>query len=145
MLSIIVTGHGGFASGLSLAITQIMGQQPQFVTIDFTDGMSSEELEQLLELAVAQNPSDKGVVFLTDILGGSPFRQAALLSMQLPNSEVICGTNMQMLIALLLERENLTIAQCSDVLIDAGREGITSFALQTQQNVSKDAGDNDGI
>ncbi|EOW93216.1 hypothetical protein WGC_03832 [Escherichia coli KTE41] len=45
MLSIILTGHGGFASGMEKAMKQILGEQSQFIAIDFpetehfTDGL----------------------------------------------------------------------------------------------------------
>lgn len=35
MLSIILTGHGGFASGMEKAMKQILGEQSQFIAIDF--------------------------------------------------------------------------------------------------------------
>ncbi len=31
MLSIILTGHGGFASGMEKAMKQILGEQSQFI------------------------------------------------------------------------------------------------------------------
>ena len=33
MLSIILTGHGGFASGMEKAMKQILGEQSQFIAI----------------------------------------------------------------------------------------------------------------
>lgn len=36
MLSIILTGHGGFASGMEKAMKQILGEQSQFIAIDFS-------------------------------------------------------------------------------------------------------------
>lgn len=35
MLGIILTGHGGFASGMEKAMKQILGEQTQFIAIDF--------------------------------------------------------------------------------------------------------------
>ncbi|HAV8362221.1 TPA: hypothetical protein JLC67_001164 [Escherichia coli] len=37
MLSIILTGHGGFASGMEKAMKQILGEQSQFIAIDFPE------------------------------------------------------------------------------------------------------------
>ena len=33
MLSIILTGHGGFASGMEKAMKQILGEQSQFIVV----------------------------------------------------------------------------------------------------------------
>ncbi len=30
MIAVILSGHGGFASGIAEAITQVIGEQPQF-------------------------------------------------------------------------------------------------------------------
>lgn len=41
MLSIILTGHGGFASGMEKAMKQILGEQSQFIAIDFPETSST--------------------------------------------------------------------------------------------------------
>lgn len=51
MIGMILCGHGNFASGMYSAIKLIAGEQEDFATVDFSAGMSSEELkEQLLVL-----------------------------------------------------------------------------------------------
>ena len=44
MLGIILTGHGGFASGLEQAMKQILGEQPQFIAIDFPETSTTARL-----------------------------------------------------------------------------------------------------
>ena len=51
MLGIILTGHGGFASGLEQAMKQILGEQPQFIAIDFPETSSTARLTAQLEQA----------------------------------------------------------------------------------------------
>ncbi len=53
MLGIILTGHGGFASGLEQAMKQILGEQPQFIAIDFPETSSTARLTAQLEQAVS--------------------------------------------------------------------------------------------
>lgn len=79
MLSIILTGHGGFASGMEKAMKQILGEQSQFIAIDFPETSSTALLTSQLEEAIAQLDCEDGIVFLTDLLGGTPFRVASTL------------------------------------------------------------------
>ena len=53
MLGIILTGHGGFASGMAQAMKQILGEQPQFIAIDFPESSTTALLTTQLEQAVA--------------------------------------------------------------------------------------------
>ncbi|EEV7411795.1 PTS N-acetylgalactosamine transporter subunit IIA [Escherichia coli] len=87
MLSIILTGHGGFASGMEKAMKQILGEQSQFIAIDFPETSSTALLTSQLEEAIAQLDCEDGIVFLTDLLGGTPFRVASTLAMQKPGGE----------------------------------------------------------
>ena len=77
MLGIILTGHGGFASGLEQAMKQILGEQPQFIAIDFPESSTTARLTAQLEQAVNELDAEHDIVFLTDLLGGTPFRVAS--------------------------------------------------------------------
>ncbi len=49
-----------------------------------------------------------GVVFLTDMLGGSPFRSACELADAQGDCEVLTGVNMQLAAEMMLERDGLS-------------------------------------
>ena len=144
MLGVILTGHGRFASGLYQAACQIVGEQPQFAAVDFPDGASSDTLEKELRMAIEACDRGDGVVFMTDILGGSPFRYSSLLSMEIPNIEVITGTNMQMLIEMLMERDDLSPAEFREMGLSSGIRGITSLWHESQKKRATEVED-DGI
>lgn len=61
---------------------QILGEQSQFIAIDFPETSSTALLTSQLEEAIAQLDCEDGIVFLTDLLGGTPFRVASTLAMQ---------------------------------------------------------------
>ena len=145
MIGVILTGHGSFATGLHEAAIQIVGKQEQFQAVNFPDGASTEALEQQLRDAVKVCDKGDGVIFLTDLLGGSPFRTASLISFELTQAEVITGTNMQLLLELLLEREDLTPQEARDVMIESARIGITSFWHENQKKSSQTEVCDDGI
>lgn len=84
MLGIILTGHGGFASGMEKAMKQILGEQSQFIAIDFPETSTTALLTSQLEQAIEQLDGEEDIVFLTDLLGGTPFRVASTLAMLKP-------------------------------------------------------------
>ena len=62
MLSIILTGHGGFASGMEKAMKQILGEQSQFIAIDFPETSSTAQLTSQLEEAIAKVKGIEGTL-----------------------------------------------------------------------------------
>lgn len=127
MLGIILTGHGSFATGLYEAVVQIIGKQAQFTAINFPDGMSSEVLEQQLTDALKKCDKGDGVILFTDILGGSPFRLSAMLSYQFNNVEIISGTNLPILLEMLLQRDELDAESFRLRALDIAKSSITSL------------------
>ena len=127
MLGIILTGHGGFASGMEKAMKQILGEQTQFIAIDFPETSTTALLTSQLEQAVNMLDSEDSLVFLTDLLGGTPFRVASTLAMQKPGREVITGTNLQLLLEMVLEREGLSSEDFRLQALECGHRGLTSL------------------
>ncbi|PHM74250.1 PTS galactosamine/N-acetylgalactosamine transporter subunit IIA [Xenorhabdus kozodoii] len=127
MLGVVITGHGGFASGLLQAVEQVIGSQEQCVAVDFSEGMCTETLKKALAAACRQCDQGKGLVFLTDLLGGSPFRQASQITLNHPAYQVITGTNMQMVVEMMLERGGITATEFRDMALECGHRGLTSL------------------
>ena len=134
MLSIILTGHGGVASGLEKAMLQILGEQEQFVAIDFPETSSTAILTAQLEEAIQTLPETEGIIFLTDLLGGTPFRVASTLAMPRPDCEVITGTNLQLLLEMAMERDDLSCTDFRQQALECGHRGLTSLADELVRN-----------
>ncbi|EID4340441.1 TPA: PTS sugar transporter subunit IIA [Vibrio vulnificus] len=130
MIAVILSGHGGFASGIAQAITQVIGEQEQFRFLDFPEQMTTPQLEVAMRQAIEEIDSGDGIVFLTDLLGGTPFRTASLLSQERDDIEVVTGTNMQMAAEMLLERDELTLTAFREMAVECGHRGITSLAAE---------------
>lgn len=127
MLGIILTGHGGFASGMEKAMKQILGEQTQFIAIDFPETSTTALLTSQLEQAVEELDGEEGLVFLTDLLGGTPFRVASTLAMQKAGREVITGTNLQLLLEMVLDRDELSGEAFRIQALECGHRGLTSL------------------
>lgn len=136
MISLILTGHGHIASGMQEAITQVLGAQNDLYTIDFPEGVSTEQLEAELKQQVAQCQGE--LVFLTDLLGGSPFRIASLIAQSRPGTQVVAGMNLAMFAEILIERDGMNSAEeCCNSILQAGRSGITSLAERLARQKTK--------
>ena len=146
MIAVILSGHGGFASGLEKAVVQIIGEQEQFKAIDFPVDMTTPQLELAMREAIAEIDSGDGVVFLTDLLGGTPFRTASLLSQEQEQEyiEVVTGTNLQMVAEMLLEREGISIEEFRCQALECGHRGMTSLAGELAKSQQREVVE-DGI
>ncbi|MGF1728231.1 PTS galactosamine/N-acetylgalactosamine transporter subunit IIA [Photobacterium kasasachensis] len=145
MIGVIISGHGAFASGIGQAVNQIIGEQPQLVCIDFPSEMTTEQLEAAMRKAMDQVDSQEGVVFLTDLLGGTPFRTASLLSQEVEHIEVVTGTNLQMAAEMLLERDELGLVGFREQSLICGHRGITCLHDEMQRQREAEVEADDGI
>lgn len=146
MIAVILSGHGGFASGIEKAIHQVIGEQQQFIALDFPEESSTQQLEAQMRQAIQEIDSGKGIVFLTDLLGGTPFRTASLLSQERDDIQVVTGTNLQMAAEMLLERDELKLIEFRDQAIECGHRGITSLAAEMAlKDKTTTAEEHDGI
>lgn len=127
MISIILSGHGGFATGLEKAMMQIIGEQSQVIAIDFTERSSPSQLNAQFNQALASLGEDDGVIFLTDLLGGTPFRLASILALEKANREVITGVNLQLLLEIVLDPDGLSSQELRQKALACGHQGLTSL------------------
>lgn len=127
MLSIILSGHGGFATGLEKAMKQILGEQEQFIAIDFPETSSTALLTAQFEEAIGALDESEDLVFLTDLLGGTPFRVASTMALEKPGREVITGINLQLLLEMVLERDCLSSKEFRLQALECGHRGLTSL------------------
>ncbi|MFZ7188166.1 PTS galactosamine/N-acetylgalactosamine transporter subunit IIA [Avibacterium avium] len=135
MTTLIVSGHGHFATGLQSALEQIIGQYPKVAFFDFDDKqITPEQLRQNIEQYLNAG-QESAVLFCCDILGGTPFRQCAMIAQQFEHAEVIVGTNLQMLIETIMAKDELDFSALVTLALNSANQGITS--LSAQQKISR--------
>lgn len=129
MIGLVVTGHGHFADGIHTSAQMIAGENDYVRYINFEEGMTPEQLAEKFNAAFDEFKSCDGVVVLSDLPGGSPFKTAVECKYARPEQkiEVIAGTNLPMIVTAvtMLDME------------DDPRRSITAFcgglAVCTQQ------------
>lgn len=142
MIHFIVSGHGHFASGIISAATLIAGEAEAFTAIDFPEGDSANALAERMQAAI-DTLGEAPVIIFTDILGGMPFRTAAQIAANRAHTEVVCGTNVQLLVEAALERsEDSTPHDLLNQILPNAREGLNRLsAIQPKSPVTPDADD----
>ena len=132
MIGLVVTGHGQFAEGLHTSARMIAGENDHVKYVCFEEGMGLEELAQQLNAAYAALSDCEGIVVLSDLPGGSPFKTAVECAVANPdnNIEVLAGTNLPMLItaATMIAFESDPKALADEVMFE-GKDNIVRFEL----------------
>src|SRR5690606_19866440 len=64
--------------------------------VDFTEDKSPESLKEEINSFIKS--TDKKIYVFTDLVGGTPFKVSSELTLEYPNVEVFCGTNLPMLV-----------------------------------------------
>mgnify|MGYP002517241499 CR=1 FL=1 len=145
MIGLVVTGHGLFAEGMHSSAKMIAGENENIKYVCFEDGMGLEELGEKLSAAYTELAGNDGIVVLSDLPGGSPFKTAVEVSMSHPDKkiEVLAGTNLPMIVtaATMIEFEEDPKA-LADELITTGQECIVRFELAVREEEEEDE---DGI
>lgn len=130
-MKIVVTGHGKFASGLKSTVSLLAGKIPNIVYVDFLETMTDEDLAKRFKETLTHSPD---AIFFCDLVGGTPYKQAALLSTEFPNIAVIAGCNIGSLLEVGLQNdltEWTDTQKVSNLLIDASHDGIKKFGENT--------------
>ena len=145
MLGLLVTGHGHFATGLNSSLELIAGAQANVALVDFEADHSIETLKANLTNALDSLKEYDGVLVLSDLPGGSPFKTSVELKFERPDQaiEVIAGTNLPLLIA----SSTMTAVfdnplDLAEAMMPEGKDSIIRFELAARV---EEESDEDGI
>ena len=133
MLGLLVTGHGRFATGLYSGLEFIAGTHKNVELIDFEDAHSIEHLKACLNQTLDSMKPYDGVLILTDLPGGSPFKQAVQCKLERPEQliEVVSGTNLPMLVACATMSGVFdTPLELAQTMLPEGKNGMTFYSEQ---------------
>ena len=145
MIGFILTGHAQFSNGLASAIDMVAGDQPAFQIVPFDGSKAASYGEDLRAAISAMRAETDGVLVFVDLLGGTPFNQAMMISQDISDVEVVTGANLPMLIELLLTRgAGSTLAELADQAVTVGQTGIVHRRLEPTV-ADDDLDDEDGI
>lgn len=141
-IRIIVIGHGKFASGIRSSLELFIGNQNSADFIDFTKEMSDVELEQKL---AEQINDEEDLIFFTDIVGGTPYKEAAKLAFNKKNVGVVAGCNLSSLLETAF-KEYHNKEELMQELVSTTKKSAQIFQKNDIQDVTEEENDfSDGI
>lgn len=130
MIGFILTGHGHFSTGLKSALDMIAGPQPAFETVPFEEEAAGQYGDRLREAVSAMRAQTDGVLIFCDLMGGTPFNQSMMITAEQDNVSVVAGTNLPMLIDIVMSRtEDSAIEDLVDEAVTVGEEGVCHMEL----------------
>lgn len=127
MNAIILTGHGRYSEGLYSALCLVIGKQENIAFVNFPEGEGTSELDKKLSAALESFKGAENILILADLLGGTPFNRAVLLTRGMENVRVLSGCNFQMAYAAAFESES-DIDTVVKNIIDEAVESIMVFS-----------------
>lgn len=134
MVSILIIGHGNFATGALSATRLVAGAPENVYALDFPEGMSAEELKEAMQarLAAIETPE---ILVMADLAGGTPFRTAVELKMTMPEKQirVVAGTSMPALMEAAFSSDSMDLAELTADVIQTGMEGFVDWDTQTAE------------
>ncbi|NNN45535.1 MULTISPECIES: PTS galactosamine/N-acetylgalactosamine transporter subunit IIA [unclassified Vibrio] len=145
MIGIVVSGHINFATGMQSAFQAIAGEQDQFQFVDFLESMSTDDLEAELRKAVQAVNTGDGVLFLCDMVGGSPCNRAMNIMMDTPNVEIVAGVNLAMIANSAFERDGSNLHDLVETLLEIGGSTMQSMRQALAKISAAAADDDDGL
>ncbi len=138
MIGIIITGHGRFSEGMISSIEMIAGKTESLIGVNFLETESTEDLDKhLLDAYTELKNKNDGVIIVCDLLGGSPFKSAATLSVAHDNVSVLAGINLASCLELIFARipENDAV-KLADIMLEKDSNQLLKFTLPVR--VEKD-------
>lgn len=146
MVGIIVVGHGEFSRGFESAIELIAGKQENYVSLDFPQDKNPDQLGEEIRQEVL-NFTNEGldVLIFTDLLGATPFKYSAEISVEFENVKVLAGTNLAMLLEAALMRAAVdNFDEFANNLVTTGSNQVGIFDLEAL-NADQEEPDEGGI
>lgn len=132
MIGFILTGHGDFSLGVKSAVDMVAGDQPAFQAVPFEGSQAATYADDLRQAIAAMREECEGVLVFCDLLGGTPFNQSMLISQEIDNVEVVAGTNLPMLIELVMTRSfaTSTLEEMAEQAVSVGQAGVCHKKLE---------------
>ncbi|EAA9690139.1 PTS mannose transporter subunit IIAB [Salmonella enterica] len=127
-IAIVIGTHGWAAEQLLKTTEMLLGEQENVGWIDFVPGENAETLIEKYNAQLAKLNTSKGVLFLVDTWGGSPFNAASRIVVDKKRYEVIAGVNIPMLVETFMARDDdPSFDELVALAVETGREGVKAL------------------
>ncbi|MFD1451339.1 MULTISPECIES: PTS sugar transporter subunit IIA [Oceanobacillus] len=135
-VGILVMTHGDFGKAAIESAQLIVGEQENYETISVFVVDNLDDLKQEMEDKVASLDTSKGLLILTDIVGGTPINLASNLLTR-ENTMIASGVNLPLLLEVLMNRGK-EISELEEVIQTAYAQGLS---IRTNKDLEGDDDD----
>ena len=133
-IAIVIGTHGWAAEQLLKTAEMLLGEQENVGWIDFVPGENAETLIEKYQARLAELDTAKGVLFLVDTWGGSPFNAASRVVVDKENHDVVAGVNIPMLVETLMARDDDPgFNELVAIAVETGREGVKALKAKEEE------------
>lgn len=131
MIRIILASHGSLAEGMADSVSMLYGTPEQFYILRLKPDDIATDFGEKIEKLLDQNGEN---IIVTDILGGTPFNQSMYLAANYSNVRVITGMNLGMILELLMQRDNLGLDECVELVVNTGKDSVSAPSLYLEED-----------
>ena len=132
--TIIITGHGHYATGIKSFIKEVAGDIPDVEFVDFHSDISVDDLKETFDRKVKEN-KDSSILFLADIIGGTPFNKAVEVSAGNPCISVAAGCNPGAILEVCLTKDEMNLEELCESAIENTKNNVVKFEIEVRENV----------
>ncbi len=137
MFGIIVGTHGAFATGVLQSLEMIFGKRDGVKAVTLMPGEGPDDVVAKYEKTIKELGNPDRVLFLNDLLGGSPYNAACRIVATHENYGIVTGVNLPMLIQD-MDDGSKSIADLMEQASEAGKNGISISSYESLNSSSDD-------
>ena len=124
MFGVVIITHGNLGKELLTTAETIVGKLENTVFVSFDSPGKAESTKKRIEEAIKKVNTDRGVILLTDLFGGTP-SNIAISFLNLDDVEVVSGVNLPMAIKIPFLKNADNVHEAAKMLKQYGLESIT--------------------
>lgn len=125
---IMLMTHGKLAESLSVTAELICGEKVAFKNMP--EVLDMQEYKKFINDVLDENKKT-GVLFLTDLMGGSPFLACMqVMKERKDEMELVTGCNLGMLLEVISNMNNMDIHELKEIAVKAGQQGVIDIKKQ---------------
>lgn len=113
---IVITGHGNYATGLESSIELLAGHNTDLYYLDLTIDDTDISLRDKMTDVIQKNKGS-GVLFICDILGGTPFKVSVEVASKNDHMEVVAGCNIGSILEGVFQKDKISVQEMADFMV----------------------------
>lgn len=123
---IIISGHGNYAAGIRSTLELLAGKNDDLFYVDFTAEDTDITLKEKFA-AIVEDNKDSEVLFVCDLLGGTPFKIAAEVSNSSDRMELVAGCNVGGILEMVFSKDAYSIRELADKMVEQSKNSTLRF------------------